>query len=437
MKPRILIVGTVPYSTKATSRAFASYFTGWPRDKLAQIFSSTKTPPKGHCETLYQITDHRLLRARFIKKTSVGEIFCYDQLPDEWTDNSRELKSCFLCFLYNFGRKKSPTTMLLRRWLWSKKYWCTEELNQWLDDFKPECVFLSLSNDFFIQDIAIYVAERFDIPVIISIGDDYYFNYMKSLSPMYHWYKLSYRNALRKVFARSQRAIYISDKIKRKYVEAFGLDGETIYLSSGITRKPFRAIDKINPKISYFGNIKMGRNQSLVEIGQTLSKIDPNYILDVYSNETDRSFYRIFEECNSIRFHGSIPYSEVQKRTLESDIIIIVEGFKEKDIAWSRYSLSTKAADALSSGAQILVYGSPECGVIEYMAGTNSAAVCTEKEKLEECIRHLIEDEQLQKENYLHAIEITERNHSLSSSTHIFSQVVEEAIAQYANRKQF
>ena len=59
------------------------------------------------------------------------------------------------------------------------------------------------------------------------------------------------------------------------------------------------------------------------------------------------------------------------------------------------------------------------------------------KEKLEECIRHLIEDEQFQKENYLHAIEITERNHSLSSSTHIFSQVVEEAIAQYANRKQF
>lgn len=437
MKPRILIVGTVPYSTKATSRAFASYFTGWPRGKLAQIFSSTKTPPRGHCETLYQITDHRLLRARLIKNTSVGKTFYYDQLPDEWTDNSRELKSRFLCSLYNLGRKKRPTALLLRRWLWSKKYWCTEELNQWLDDFGPECVFLSLSNDFFIQDIAIYVAERYDIPVIVSIGDDYYFNYIKSLSPIYHWYKLSYRNALRKVFARSQRAIYISDKIKRKYMEAFGLDGETIYLSSDIKRKTFRAIDKSCPKISYFGNIKMGRNQSLFEIGQTLRKIDSSYTLDVYSNETDRSFYRIFEKCNSIRFHGSIPYSEVKKRTLESDIIIIVEGFKEKDIAWSRYSLSTKAADALSGGAQILVYGSPECGVIEYMAGTNSAAVCTEKEKLEECIRHLIEDEQFQKENYLHAIEITERNHSLSSSTHIFSQVVEEAIAQYDNRKQF
>ena len=140
--------------------------------------------------------------------------------------------------------------MLLRRWLWSKKYWCTEELNQWLDDFKPECVFLSLSNDFFIQDIAIYVAERFDIPVIISIGDDYYFNYMKSLSPMYHWYKLSYRNALRKVFARSQRAIYISDKIRDKYNAEFHLYGKTVYLTSEVQRKPFRPIAKDHPVIS-------------------------------------------------------------------------------------------------------------------------------------------------------------------------------------------
>lgn len=61
----------------------------------------------------------------------------------------------------------------------------------------------------------------------------------------------------------------------------------------------------------------------------------------------------------------------------------------------------------------------------------------TETGRLQRHIRHLIEDEQFQKENYLHAIEITERNHSLSSSTHIFSQVVEEAIAQYDNRKQF
>jgi len=40
----------------------------------------------------------------------------------------------------------------------------------------------------------------------------------------------------------------------------------------------------------------------------------------------------------------------------------------------SRYSLSTKAADALASGVAILTYGSQECGVIEYMQSTGASA---------------------------------------------------------------
>ena len=66
-----------------------------------------------------------------------------------------------------------------------------------------------------------------------------------------------------------------------------------------------------------------------------------------------------------------------------SDITIIVEGFREEDINLSRYSLSTKAADALASGATILTYGSQECGIVEYMQSTKASFVCTEKEKME------------------------------------------------------
>ena len=40
--PRVLIVGTVPYNKKSTSRAFESYFSGWERENLAQIFSNTE-----------------------------------------------------------------------------------------------------------------------------------------------------------------------------------------------------------------------------------------------------------------------------------------------------------------------------------------------------------------------------------------------------------
>ena len=40
MHPRVLIVGTVPYNTKSTSRAFDAYFHYWEKENIAQIFSN-------------------------------------------------------------------------------------------------------------------------------------------------------------------------------------------------------------------------------------------------------------------------------------------------------------------------------------------------------------------------------------------------------------
>ena len=48
MKPRVLIVGTVPYNKKSSSRAFDAYFHFWEKENLAQVFSHTKKPCHGH-----------------------------------------------------------------------------------------------------------------------------------------------------------------------------------------------------------------------------------------------------------------------------------------------------------------------------------------------------------------------------------------------------
>ena len=42
--PRLLIVGTIPYNTKDSSRAFEAYFHNWEKENIAQIFSDPKTP---------------------------------------------------------------------------------------------------------------------------------------------------------------------------------------------------------------------------------------------------------------------------------------------------------------------------------------------------------------------------------------------------------
>ena len=112
----------------------------------------------------------------------------------------------------------------------------------------------------------------------------------------------------------------------------------------------------------------------------------------------------------------------------ESDITVIVEGFDEKDINLSRYSLSTKAADALASGASILTYGSLESGIIEYMQSTNAAMVCTDKDKLADSIERLISDQELQQKYYDQAIVMTREHHNLQASCETSENVIARAI---------
>ena len=172
----------------------------------------------------------------------------------------------------------------------------------------------------------------------------------------------------------------------------------------------------------YAGNIRLGRNDSLVDIGNALQKISKEYCVDVYSTEQNEEFLKDLKGCPGVRFHGSVPYVEIMKLTSECDISIIVEGFEKKDVDTTRYSLSTKAADAIASGSNIFVYGSKECGVIEYMESTGCSMVCSNKEELVDKLKELIYNKILQKKLYDRAIEVDiedhdkEKNRSLTES---------------------
>ena len=433
--PKVLIVGTVPYNKKSTSRAFESYFHGWDKEHLVQVFSNTRTPVKGHCGSLYQITDQRLVKRRFDKRIKVGKRYEYEELPDEWLDDDLELGSSVFGKLYAFGSRSSHITHLMRKFVWRERCWHTDDLDAWLDGFGPDCVFLAFSNDYFILEIALYIAERFDVPIVSAIGDDYYFEERKTLSPLYWLYKRTYRSLVRRVFEHGGSAVYIGNKIRDKYNSAFGLRGETVYLTSEADRRPFRPIDVECPVIRYFGNIRLGRNRSLFELGKVLGRINPNYRLEVYSNETEQKQYQMLVDEPSVDFMGSVPYKTVLEKTLESDVLVVVEGFDKRDVDITRYSLSTKVADALASGAMVVGYGSSECGAIEYLAETGCCCVANNAADLQRKIERLFGDVELQRRLYNASAEVVRMNHTLENSNEVFRGIVKRAIEGYVRHE--
>lgn len=440
---KILIVGTAPYDRNCQSRAFESYFHGIPAENLAQIFSYPYRPPKGHCGKLYQMTDAMMLKRFFSQNATEGIEYRIEDLNENdgiragtsyGLNNSH--KFSLIDRLYRFGKKDWAIIYLLRCLLWKKSSWCTEKLNKWLDEFKPDCVFLSFSDDFFIPRIALYVAEKYNIPIISSIADDYYFNDKKSISPLYYIYRYKYKKLIRKILKRQgSTAIYIGDRIKEQYNSFFNIKGITLYLTSDIQTREFRPINKEKPVISYYGNIRLGRNFSLMEIGKALYNIDNSYRLNVYSNENDPSIVDELKSTPGIVYHGSVPYNLVQKGMIESDILVIVEAFDKNNINTVKYSISTKVPDSLATGAALFAYGDEGCGAIDYLQSLNALTVCTKKDQLGEKLVQLINDTSLQEDYYKKSRIVMENNHRVERNALLFQQLLSELMINTKGEK--
>jgi len=432
---RVMIIGTVPYELGSTSRAFGSYFHGKNLGYLSQIFSDPKNPIKGQCSRMYQITDSMLLKRWIYRKQRVGISYEYDELMDESSSRS-EVKSNFLIkSLYLLGSKKIPFTHMMRKILWKRKYWCTTNFVKWLDEVKPEVLFLSFSNDFFLFDIAEYVSNRYNIPIISVIGDDYFFNNRIALSPIYYIYRFLYKKRIKKHFIKHNSAIFISNKIKRKYQEEFNLIGETVYLTSNLKRREFKKINIHNPLIVYLGNLGLGRHKALIDIAIVLRKINPRYKIEIYSNRYTKKIFNELRKYPNIICNDAIGYDMVEKKLYESDLVLLVEGFTKNNVKNTRYSLSTKVADLLKSGSNVFAYGSIDTGMMGYIRDNNACYSCIEKKSLFMLLKEYIFCPSEQEFYYKKAVEISEINHNQQYSFKLTADVINKAINEHYKNK--
>lgn len=386
--PKILIIGTLPYRIDATSRAFDSYFLGWPKEKLAQIFSSPLLPLKGHCENLYQITDYRLLKRRLNNKIQVGIKYKYDDLAEQ---DNQEKSNESQSFIYTKKGKKGPFKKLIRRFIWRKKYWMTKELNAFIDNFDPELIFLSWSDDFFILELGQYVSQRKKIPIISNIGDDYYFNNCFSLSPFYYIYRVSYKKLFKKILKIPGNQIYIDDKIKDKYNNYFNLNGKTIHVCSDIVVKnDFNYKTNIKNYI-YFGNLGYNRYKTIIEFANSLIHHNINGTINIFSSLNNKAIIKKLKKCKNINFYGKIKYKEINDQVDKNDAILIIESLTNKQsIKDVEYSLSTKVGDSLSYGKIIIGIGNERCGAISFLLRERCAIVLSSKKEINEyCINKI------------------------------------------------
>lgn len=385
---RILVISNAAFSnTDSNGRTVANMFLGYEKESLAQ-FCTYGTPEFSVCDNFYRVTDGEALKS-FLKQREFGGIVKNTDSSFNAVPNAKR-------------GKKTPLKLLLRETAWKYGGWWGEKFKGWIKEFSPEVIFICVANNAFMLNIATKIAKCYNIPIVVYSTEDYYFkdyNYItKKPSLFYKIYLAKLRKAYKNMEPLVVKGIFNTPFLAELYAKEFSYPCEYVFAKSNIDFIDNSIAKKEdNKRISYLGNMGVGRHKALIEIANALVEINPQYRLDLYGKIPNEEIKREFENCRGINYKGFVSYSEVVEIMHNSDLLIHAEcddEFYKKDL---KYAFSTKIADSICSGTPFLIYADASLAETRFLIEEKCGFVVTERELLKEILISALSDSEKRK----------------------------------------
>lgn len=425
--PRVLVISHNVFSKNTSmGKTMDTFFSGWDKSCIAQLFFHSEIPTSDVCLNYYQFTDIDALKS-LVNRKHTGRVL---KEKDVQLDRADSVNTAGLTNIYNLGRKRLPLMYTLRDYMWKLSSWESQSLTSWLDDFKPEVVFLSSGDYEFSYKIALRIADYYNIPLVTCCFDDYYIYNKNENSVVGRLRHKHYMRTVNEAMRRSSFIFTVNDLMSEAYSALFNKECPVLYTATNIGRS-----ENTQPRagISYLGGLGLGRDRQLVKIGLTLKSMKeegiPSFI-DVYSGETDPQMLKHMTLENGINYHGNVSQTEVSRIISHSVAVIHTESFDEDIKKRVMYSLSTKIPDSIASGTCLLAYGPPEVASIDYLIRNDAAFVATNEDELKERIRTVFTSKEDRDRITDNAMRLAKRNHDKNVIPEYVRKVLVKAISK-------
>lgn len=385
-----------------------SLFSSFSSEELCQLYVFPSTPNTDLCHSYYRITDKDVLKSFYRLKVHGGvvktDIHCLDII-----DNESEKKNHFT------DKNKKPIRGLARDLMWACSFWFNSDLKKWIEAEAPTCIVLIPGNAKFIYRMAIKIAKKYNLPVVVYICDEYYF--VKNPKGLLAQIKLKlFKKTVTKIMKISSHVVTICDELNYLYSSEFKIPTTT--LMTGCKKK--RGINKDKGqdtlRINYFGNISIHRNLSIAEVGKSIDEINEEkgtkYAIHIYTSEKNPEILKAFDGINSIHLHGFVTGDEYNRIFEESDILLHVEAFDEESVDRVKNSISTKIADSLGSGIPLFAYGPIQVASIGHLKRNQCAMCVTDKAELKKQLLILLENADVRAEIVNKAMHVADDFHN-------------------------
>lgn len=390
---KLLIVSNSPWrDDNSFGSSYSNIFAGMENIEIANIYCKYGSPNCEEASKFFQITEMSLIRNR-LKGTPSGREVVLSSSDIKVSDEGEKI--------FNGVKKhKSLWMYWARAIIWKICRWESKELVTFIDEFKPDLLFIPLYYSYYLHDINGFILKHCKIPAVGYVSDDIYTLKQYSLSPFFWIDRILMRRKIRKVFSWCELIYAISDIQKTEYEKIFGNKFKilTKCLDFSEDRKPEFETSNLPLKLLYTGNISKGRYRSLLKIAENIEELNRQglkYEFNIFTATplTEKKKKKL--NLEGVYLHPPIPYSEVREWQKKSHILVHVEGFDLKEKLATHQSFSTKIVDYLEAYRCIFSVGDSSCASIDYFIRHKCGIVATSPMEIGAKLKEMYENPEL------------------------------------------
>ena len=419
---KVLIISHNPITTyESMGKTLKSLFSSFSKEELCQLYIYPTVPDIDFCNSYYRITDISVLKS-FYKFNVKGEEVFYNENQHNLFENETQKN------FYSNKKNQQSFRLFLRDTMWKLSHWFNKDLKQWIERERPDCIFVATGLSVLIYNIAIKISKYYGIKLVSYFCDDYYFaKNKKRLFDILHYWGL--RKKIRKIIKFSSFCTFINDMMNSAYSKEFNIDGLTT-----MTASSFEPIEgdssKSIERISYFGNLRLGRYDSLCKLGKVIDDLNTFFhktiTIDVFSPENDDFILKKLSEIKCINFRGFVTGSDYLREFDNAECFLHCESFEKKYTEITRYSISTKIPDILASGKPIFAFGPTNIACISYLKVNDIAFVSDNEADIKDELTNLLSDSQIRKRKMINAYKLCKKNHDLKNNSWLLKERIRQ-----------
>lgn len=423
-KMKILVISYNGFSdSNANGKTLKNLLYVFDKESIAQFYCGEEKPDFDCCTHFFQVTDFAMCKSFLLKK---GYRIINDcSSPELCLDNNNcdinKRKSSFV----NWIKSHNYSYLLrgLREILWHISPWGKSVLFQWIEMISPDCLVYMVGDSWFLDDLAYEVSKRFGIPLILYNAEAYRLINVKERHGLDRIYNSIIIKSYKRILDISSGQVFNSSYLKNSYKSRFvELTNPTVcYNSSSFD---FVEGNSVEHSITYFGNLGVGRVDTLIKVADAIEELHYDVCIDVYGRASSYDEVKL-KKHSRIAYHGMVSPQDLISIKRTSLMLLHVESFDVDISKKLKYAFSTKIAQYLCAGKCVISVAPNKMASTQYLLENDCAYVIDDLKELKYKLNVILCNKDLQMRYASQSIEIAKKNHDVVRVSSAFKEYLD------------